>query len=84
MNSFYTNIENKNGKYIGYVYNAANNAKLYETNLKETQEQALKDINIFLSTNNQVVGEDIITEFKNYREIIIKNNAAISKRCCGR
>ena len=85
MNSFYTNIENKNGKYIGYVYNATNNAKLYETNQKETQEQALKDISTFLSKNDQTSVEATIKEMSNFKNSILQSNAALrNKRCCGR
>jgi hypothetical protein len=84
MNSYYTNIEVKEGKYIGRVFNASNNAEIYITKEYTTQQQVVEDMNAYLSAQNQVVAEQVFADVNQHRQAIIKANRYPAKRCCGR
>jgi len=84
MNSYYTNIEIKEGKYIGRVINASNNVEAYVTKEYNTQQQVMEDMNAYLSSQNQVIAEQVFTDVNKHRQAIINANKYPKKSCCGR
>jgi hypothetical protein len=87
MNSFFTNIEVKNGKYIGSVFNSQNNTKVYTSKEYNSQSEALQDINLFLSNSHggsPVTPESIMTNIATYKKQILSSINPPVKRCCGR
>jgi hypothetical protein len=84
MNSYYTNILTKDNKYIGVAYNATNNSVIYATKEWDTQQQALQDLNSYLSSKGEVVATNAIMDALKDKQKIINSNKASTKRCCGR
>ena len=84
MNNFYSNIEVRDGKYIGIVYNSSNNTKIYESKEYSSQSQAIQDINLFLSDSANENINTVITNTLKYKDVITNTHKQASKRCCGR
>lgn len=73
MQNFYTNIDLVNDLFVGTVYNSVNNQVVYKTTQYPDQNQALQDINIFLSTKITTPVTNSITQI-----------TTTPRRCCGR
>jgi bisphosphoglycerate-independent phosphoglycerate mutase (AlkP superfamily) len=52
MYNFFSTIQITNDGYKGIVFNATNNDKVYETPVYENQQNAVNDVNKFISTNS--------------------------------
>jgi hypothetical protein len=51
MSNYYTTIDLVEGMFVGTVLNANTNAEVYKSKPYNSQSQASKDINIFLTTS---------------------------------
>jgi hypothetical protein len=85
MTKYYTVINLANNKFVGYVYNEANNEKMYQTQEYDNQSQAVSDVNAYLQGN--ATQQNISSTPNTYVNTIkqaVPTPAPRQGRCCGR
>jgi hypothetical protein len=80
MSQFFTTLEKNGSKFIGVIHDANTHQVLHRTNEQDTQEQALNDVNHFVSANKVITTSESITTAPSTP--IVHNPPP--RKCCGR
>ena len=86
MKKYFTSVQISEGNYVGTVYDADTNQELYKSNPYSTQSQAIKDINIFLTTAKSPTTTPTPSIPSTFTNTIthVPGAPKAGGRCCGR
>ncbi len=84
MAKYYTVIDLINNKFVGYVYNEANNEKVYQTQEYDIQSRAINDVNLYLEDRNTQASAPAPNTYTNTIKQAVPTPAPRQGRCCGR
>lgn len=92
MGNYYSTIETRNNKFVGFVYIESTNQLIFQTEPHISQTRVLEDINTFITTNKpagdsvpvmpgKIPTQTITNTIKSTSNVPLP---VVRGRCCGR
>ncbi len=80
MSQFFTTLEKNESKFIGVVHDANTHQVLFRTTEQDTQELALNEVNLFISSSDKATSAINETTVPEESVVVLPP----PRRCCGR